>query len=329
MGVLDPGDGLGLLFEPADEARVVGEPRVDLLHRDLPAELGIHGPPHHPEGALPDPLQEPVSAQGAAGELEGGILLEDPAVELLELRGRIDAQLLAQELLGRSKGLEGPGLPPRPIPGQHEMGPQPLPERMLDGQPLQVGQGLGVLADGESSPHEVLERGLAELLEAGHLPHQGWRVRQVAEGRPPPQLERVAQGGCGLARFDGELPAGPAEELLEPKDVDFVGFGVQHVPRGPTLDPIGPQRGAQVRHVALDGVAGGLRRLAVPHPVDQVLHGEHAVGRQEQVGQHQSLPGPAQDDGPPLLGDLQRAEEAEIEASAGDDGGLRRVAGER
>ena len=38
-----------------------------------------------------------------------------------------------------------------------------------------------------------------------------------------------------------QLTSGAAEELLEPKDVELVGFRVEHVPGGPAFDPVGPE----------------------------------------------------------------------------------------
>jgi hypothetical protein len=96
MRVLDSGNRPGFLLESTNEARLVREPGVDLLHRDLAAEAGIERPPNCPEGALADPLQEPVATEGATRELQGGVLLEDAPMELLEFRRRIDAQFLGQ-----------------------------------------------------------------------------------------------------------------------------------------------------------------------------------------------------------------------------------------
>jgi hypothetical protein len=53
---------------------------------------------HVKEGSLPDPLNESVAPQGSAGEAQGGVLSQDPAVELLKLGRWIHPQLVDEQL---------------------------------------------------------------------------------------------------------------------------------------------------------------------------------------------------------------------------------------
>ena len=73
--VLEAGGGLGLAPEALDEARVLGEPVVQELQRDLAPELLVLGEEHigHASGAEPgDDLVPPID-QRAAGELGHGV----------------------------------------------------------------------------------------------------------------------------------------------------------------------------------------------------------------------------------------------------------------
>ena len=56
---------------------------------------------------------------------------------------------------------------------------------------------------------------------------------------------------------------------LEPGGVELVGLDVEDVPGCPSLDPLRPQRLAEVGDVGLDRVARALRRLVPPQMVDQ------------------------------------------------------------
>jgi hypothetical protein len=42
------------------------------------------------------------------------------------------------------------------------------------------------------------------------------------------------------------LTSGAAEELLETKHVELVGFGVEHVAGRSALDPVGPERRSEM-----------------------------------------------------------------------------------
>ena len=59
------------------------------------------------------------------------LLLQDPTLQLLKLRRRIDPQLVGQELPRLPERVERLRLAPGAIPGEHQVGPQALAERML------------------------------------------------------------------------------------------------------------------------------------------------------------------------------------------------------
>jgi hypothetical protein len=74
------------------------------------------------------------------------VLGQDGRLQPAQLRPRVDAQLLDQDRPGPLVGQQGIGLPTGPVQGQHELGPQPLPQRLLADQPFELGHQLPVPA---------------------------------------------------------------------------------------------------------------------------------------------------------------------------------------
>jgi hypothetical protein len=229
--------------------------------------------------------------------------------------------------LGSPIALQRVGLPAGSVPGQHQVRPQALAERVLHSHSLEIGQRLLVLPNGEAGAELLLERGQPEFLEAGDLPGERLGICQVAQRRPAPQLERLADPRGGFPRLNGKLPACPTQQLFKPERVELVCLGVQDVPRGPPLDPVGAERASQMRNVALDRVPGCRRRIVAPNPLEEVLHRHDAVRREKQVCEHQALTGSAKRHRASVGGDLQRPEESELEPTGERIGDSRRLAG--
>ena len=90
-------------------------------------------------------------------------------------------------------------------------------------------------------------------------------------------------------------------------------FGPEQVARPASLEPLGAQRLAQVRGVALQGVPNGLGRLLTPYLIDQHVGRYQVVGAKEQVGEDRSLLGPPERDrAATVLDDLDRAQDPEL-----------------
>ena len=244
--MLETRDRLRLLLEASDEAGVVGQTRVDLLHADLSAELRVERAPDDPERALPDPLEQPVPAERFPGELQRRILLQHPALQLLQLLRRIDPQLVREQLLRLAERIQGFRLTPGPVASQHQVRPEALAKRVLADQPFEVGEHLRVLADTQARADQVLDRRHAQLLEPSDLTVQRGRVGQIAERRAGPEDEGLVERARGLAGIGREQTARPPQELLEAEHVELVGLGVDHVAGAPALDPVRAQRGAEV-----------------------------------------------------------------------------------
>ena len=123
----------------------------------------------------------------------------------------------------------------------------------------------------------------------------------------------MVEGIDGRLRVDGQEPPRVAKERPEARGIELRWLGPEHVASPASLEPLGAQRLAQVRGVALQGVPNGLGRLLAPYLVDQHVGRYQVVGAQEQVGEDRSLLGsPECDRAVPVLDDLDRAEDPEL-----------------
>ena len=87
VGMLEAGDELRLALEPADERGVVGEIRVDDLHRDIAAHTGLGRAVHDPEATLTELLAQLVAPQrsGRGSFVEARVARRDHPLELDQL----------------------------------------------------------------------------------------------------------------------------------------------------------------------------------------------------------------------------------------------------
>ena len=87
VGMLEAGDELRLVLEPADERGVVGEVGVDDLHRDIAAHAGLGRAVHDAEATLTELLAEEVAPQrsGRRFLVEARVASRDHALELDQL----------------------------------------------------------------------------------------------------------------------------------------------------------------------------------------------------------------------------------------------------
>jgi len=63
---------------------------------------------------------------------------QDGCVQALQRLAGVDAQFVGQQAAGPPVGGQRVGLPAAPVPRQHQLAVQPLPQRVLAGQPLQL-----------------------------------------------------------------------------------------------------------------------------------------------------------------------------------------------
>ena len=114
-------------------------------------------------------------------------------MEGAQLGAGLDADLLDQHIARVAVGLERLGLTPGPVQGEHALGVQPLGQRMLGDEPLELPDQLPVPAGGEAGVDRQLGRVQAQLLEAPDLAGGERLAGDVGQGVAPPQPERLAR----------------------------------------------------------------------------------------------------------------------------------------
>ena len=121
------------------------------------------------------------------------LVAQDRLLEPRELLARLEAEVLVQERPGAAIRGERIRLPLRPVEGEHQLLPEPLPERMLADERLELVDELGRAAEREIGLDPPLEREQPQLLEPLGVEPQRALVRELAERPAPPQGQRLAQ----------------------------------------------------------------------------------------------------------------------------------------
>ena len=107
---------------------------------------------------------------------------------------------------------------------------------------LQLADQLAVPSEREVGVDPLLERGQAELLEASDLRLGERLVREVGEGRPAPERERVTEPiGCQLRVVPAERLSSLLEPALERGGVERLGSDAQDVSVPVRFEPRGLQ----------------------------------------------------------------------------------------
>ena len=96
-------------------------------------------------------------------KLEIGILVEDLLLQVLQLRRRVDANLVGQVFPGTRIGSQRLGLTITAIQRQYLLGPKPLAERVLECQRLQLPQQLAMTPQRKVSIDAAFESGQTQL----------------------------------------------------------------------------------------------------------------------------------------------------------------------
>ena len=151
-------------------------------------------------------------------------------MELAQLPARLDAQLVDELPSGLLVHVERLGLPAAPVEREHQLRTEPLPQRMLGGERLELRDQVCPATEREVCLDPLLENRQPSFLEAADLLPREAGVGDVGEGRPTPECEGVDQ-----------LPAPFARETLETLDVELARFHPDRVARRLGDDPIAAQ----------------------------------------------------------------------------------------
>jgi hypothetical protein len=300
----------------ADDGR---QARVRIAHRG--AQVGdVRIASDGRRGRRGDPHERRGGGLRAArrGHREVGILGENCALELAQLDPRLEAELLDERRPRVPVRLERVGLAAGAVERQHQPAVQPLAQRMLGYQSLQLRHELRVTPGAQLGLESRLERDQPLLLERCDRALRERRERQVGERRAAPQRERVLEE---LERppgmVGGQLTAPLVEQSLEAVRVEVLGAEPQLIAVAAGGQHVLGELLAQPRHVHLERLQRVRGRALAPQLVDQPLVRERLVRVQEQHCEDGAALAPAERNGLGPLEGLQRAENPDIHASRG------------
>ena len=268
----DPEDARDAAAVPLDAAAVPldrGRPGIECGRASLRIGGGAR---FHPERGDALPLRQLGLGHGF---VQRGVLGEDRLLEAAQLLAGLDPELLDQNATRLAIGSECIRLAPGAVEGQDLLPAQPLTQRMLRHERLQLARERGVAPGGEVGLDPLLQHRDPQLLEPLHLRLRPALVAEVRERRPAPEVECLpVRAGRG--------------ELFEAACIDSLRVELERVAAAARRDRVAAERLAQLRDVDLDDLRGRLGSGAVPELLDEPVGGDR-LGRMEREQRQQSL----------------------------------------
>ena len=211
--------------------------------------------------------------------------------------------------MGVAIGGERLGLAPGAIQGEHLLAAQPLAQRMLEHQCVELGERLGVPAAGELRVDAVAHAGEAEVLQPRDLRLREAGAGHVRERGAAPERQGLAERRGGLPRLAGvELGAPPAHESLEPVGVEFARRHLERVAAPVRAQHALAERAAKPRRHDVDGLAAVRRAIAFPERVERPVDVHDRAAMNEEQGEQRERPAARH---APAVAHLDRAEDPE------------------
>ena len=132
-------------------------------------------------------------ASGAAAQVQRRVLHEDRPLELLQLDARLEPELVVEQRPRPPVHLEALRLPAAPVEREHQLRPEPLAERVLGGERLELGDEREVAAERELGVDALLDGGEPQLLEPLDLDARERLELEVGERASVPERLRGAE----------------------------------------------------------------------------------------------------------------------------------------
>ena len=243
--------------------------------------------------------------QWRAGQLlprrvERRVLAQNRLMQPPEIRPGLDADLLYQRGARCAVCLKGVGLAGRAVERDHALRVKALAQRLVRQQGLDLRQHFAVAPGVEVVIDRDFGRARAQILEAPDLRSGERLVGDVAQGRPPPQAQRLPRGALGEQPLEAARvhPVAPQLQLIA---TPTRGDGVVLAVRGHRL--------AQPRDVDLHHLGRRRRRLLAPEPVDQALGRDGRAGVERQHRQQGARLRTAEDDSVAVRAHLHGSEQ--------------------
>jgi hypothetical protein len=235
---------------------------------------------------------------------------QDPALELAQLRPRLDAELAGQPVAGLLHRVERVGLAAGAIEREHPLAHEPLAQRVIAGEVVELGQKLRAGPAFEVGLDALLDCRQPPLLEPLGLGIRERLVEDVGERRPAPHGQRLVE----KPRRDGRVAARarPLERLFEAVEVELARSDSDQIAGRPAQQPIGAQQAPKPRDVAVERLRRAGRRLVAPESRDQPVARDRLVGAEQEHREQAALLGPAERKGRAVPARLHRTEDREL-----------------
>ena len=245
-------------------------------------------------------------------------MVEDPPLELAELRADLQPQLVEERTPGVRVGGECVGLPAGLVEGDHELPPGPLAERMLGDELPELADDVRSATLRELGVDPTLGRRCAQLLEPGGFRPCELVVGELLQRRPSVEREGTDErfrSMCVLATL--EQAGTDANEPGGTLAVELAFVDDEPVPPADGQDAVAAERLPQAGDLDLERLRGVLGQLVAPDLFDQPVGGDRLVRMDEQGRQQPTRPAAGGRKRPAVLLDLQGSQDPELH-SAGD-----------
>ena len=293
---------------PANAGAKYGQLRVPA---DGPAHAGVHGDP-----ALAGLHRAGRGACGRHGG-EHRVLVEDCALESAELGTRIDSQLFGQGVASVPERTESLGLSAGPVQRNHQLTAQTLAKRVDENRPLELGDDLRVMTNGEERLEPVLRGRRSQLVPVARRRSNSGAIGELEQGIIAPQRQCLIEGADGNVVPAGqERCSSGVQQCLEPVSVHVVAIDCQLVSSRRGHDQVCAQSATKLEHDDLQSVRRPDRALCCPQVLDQPVGAHRDPGPEGQERQQGALPPPT--DGNRFTRrslDSQRPEQADAHAA--------------
>ena len=224
-------------------------------------------------------------SRNGGGRIQRRVLTKHRGLQLSQLWSRVDAELVGQDSPGPLVRLQRVTLPAGPVQGQDQLAPQPLTQRMLTHQVLELAGQLAMATEHQLGVDPVLGRGQPRFLQPGDHARREPGVRELSQRPPAPQAERLAQQpSCPSRVLAPQRRASAGGELAEPGGVQGRGRDLEGIAPGPGQDAVTSEHLAQAGNVHLQAVAV-TQSLTRPHLVQQLVGWHRTAFRQGQRDQ--------------------------------------------
>jgi hypothetical protein len=171
---------------------------------------------------------------------------EDGSLQVLEGLARLQPELLGQHISRLPVALQRVGLAARAVEREHQLCPQPFPQRMLGDECLELADDHVVTSEGKVGVEPLLHDREPQLLESADLRLRERLICAVGEGRPTPNRKGRSKQLGGLSRTPARKRVAPVpKESLASSSIQLIRRENQCVAACPALQTRCTERRAQ------------------------------------------------------------------------------------